>query len=129
MYAGQVLLLLSLTVLTGCDLLTERVTGQPAPQEMDAQAIGYSCRVAKKTPEACIKENETYRPASILMGWRVADTEIHAEQLDPDMGNEPMKTSLALQREAEARSRAAKRQAAEQATEEEGAAEATPTEE
>ena len=71
-------LLLCLLMMTGCDkvkALTGGSTG-PTPKELDAQAIGYACRVSRKPPESCMKENETFSPTHILNGWKNADKDI-----------------------------------------------------
>jgi hypothetical protein len=52
------------------------------PKELDAQAIGYACRVSKKQPESCMKENDTHSPSQILSGWKSADKDIKAKVID-----------------------------------------------
>jgi hypothetical protein len=70
-------LLLCLLIITGCDKI-KALTGanEANPKELDAQAMGYACRVSKKPPESCMKENETYSPTHILRGWKSADKDI-----------------------------------------------------
>ncbi len=74
-------LALLLTALAGCD----RLTGAADRQVADAEAIGFACRVSMKSPEDCMKENDTYSPSYILDGWKLADADIKAGKLDPDM--------------------------------------------
>lgn len=78
------LMLLCLLALTGCDKI-KTVLGMPAvvdPKELDAQAIGYACRVSKKAPEMCMKENDTQSPSQILYGWKNADKDIKARVIE-----------------------------------------------
>jgi hypothetical protein len=70
-------------LLAGC----EQFSGAADQKIADAEAIGYACRVAQKQPEACMKENETQSPSSILDGWRSADEDIKAGKLDPSLSN------------------------------------------
>jgi hypothetical protein len=80
----RVLALLLLAVpLTACD----KITGAADQKIADAEAIGFACRVAQKQPEACMKENETQSPSSILEGWKSADEDIKGGKLDPTMSN------------------------------------------
>ncbi len=83
-------LVLALTAvfIAGCD----NIPGVPTQQSMDAEAIGYSCRVSKKAPEICIQENEDFSPAAILSGWKAADADIVNQLLDPSMSGKPLKT-------------------------------------
>ncbi len=70
-------LLLCLLIMTGCDKIKALAGGnETSPKELDAQAIGYACRVSRKPPEACMKENETFSPTHILKGWKNADKDI-----------------------------------------------------
>lgn len=73
-------------VLTGCD----KITGAADQKISDAEAIGYACRVSQKTPEDCMKENETQSPTAILEGWRSADDDIKSGKLDPKMSSADM---------------------------------------
>jgi hypothetical protein len=78
------LMLLCLLALTGCDKV-KSMLGMPAvfdPKELDAQAIGYACRVSKKQPEICMKENDTQSPSQILFGWKNADKDIKARVIE-----------------------------------------------
>jgi len=82
------LLLLCLLPLAGCDKI-KAMMGVPAvadPKELDAQAIGYACRVSKKQPEPCMKENDTQSPSQILSGWKSADKDIKAKLIDAGPG-------------------------------------------
>ncbi len=75
-------LLLSCLALAACD----RITGEATQKILDAEAIGYACRVSMKSPEACMKENEAQSPSSVLDGWKEADKDISKKTLDPQMG-------------------------------------------
>jgi hypothetical protein len=76
--------------LSGCDKI-KSMLGMPVvadPKELDAQAIGYACRVSKKQPEACMKENEIHSPSQILSGWKSADKDIKAKVIDAGPNSE-----------------------------------------
>ena len=68
--------------LAGCD----RITGADQQKTLDAEAIGFACRISLKTPEDCMKENDTQSPTSLLTGWKEADKEIKEKTIDPNMG-------------------------------------------
>jgi len=70
-------LLITALALVGCD----RITGAGQQKILDAEAVGYSCRVSQKLPEDCMKENETKSPTSILDGWKAADKDIEANTI------------------------------------------------
>jgi hypothetical protein len=81
-------MLLCILSLSGCDKI-KSMMGVPValdPKELDAQAIGYACRVSKKQPEACMKENDTHSPSQILSGWKSADKDIKAKLIDAGPG-------------------------------------------
>ena len=79
----RILLMLCLLALTGCDKVKSLMGPATAdPKTLDAQAIGYACRVSKKPPEPCMKENDTQRPAEILIGWKNADKDIKARLIE-----------------------------------------------
>ncbi|HEX5337788.1 MAG TPA: hypothetical protein VFW53_05070 [Gallionella sp.] len=80
--AGQSALLIGALALVGCD----RISGVEEQKMLDAEAIGYACRVSLKTPEDCMKENEAQSPTSVLGGWKSADKDIKEKKLDPTMG-------------------------------------------
>jgi hypothetical protein len=83
------LLLLSILTLSGCDKLKTLTGGETLdPKAMDAEAVGYACRVSQKAPEACMKENEVHSPSSVLNGWKKADADIKVGTIDPSMSNE-----------------------------------------
>ena len=75
-------LLLSCLCLVACD----RITGAATQKILDAEAIGYACRVSLKAPEDCMKENDAQSPSSVLDGWKQADKDISKKTLDPLMG-------------------------------------------
>lgn len=82
------LLLLCTLSLTGCDKLKALTGGETLdPKAMDAEAVGYACRVSQKAPEACMKENEAQSPSFVLSGWKKADTDIKLGTIDPSMSN------------------------------------------
>jgi len=84
MSSRVILMVLCILSLTGCDKVKSLI-GMPAvadPKELDAQAIGYACRVSKKPPEVCMKENETHSPSQILFGWKNADKDIKARVIE-----------------------------------------------
>ncbi|OGS78663.1 MAG: hypothetical protein A2Z94_00495 [Gallionellales bacterium GWA2_55_18] len=78
--ASPTMLLIAILMLTGCDL----INGDQ--KNLDAEAIGYACRVSQKVPENCMKENEAQSPTSILKGWKAADRDIEEQVIDPTMG-------------------------------------------
>ena len=82
MRARRFLLPIALLALAGCD----RITGADQQKALDAEAIGYSCRISLKPPEDCMKENDTHSPTSILFGWKEADRDIKEKAIDPTMG-------------------------------------------
>lgn len=82
MRARYPVLLLAAFTLVGCD----RITGADKKKILDAEAIGYACRVSLKAPEDCMKENETHSPTHLLNGWKEADKDISNQTLDPTMG-------------------------------------------
>lgn len=79
------LLLLSVLVLllAGCD----KLTGEADRKMADAEAVGFACRVSSKSPEDCMKENDSHSPSYILDGWKFADEDIKSGKLDPSMRN------------------------------------------
>lgn len=85
MRARRFALPLAALVLVGCD----RITGADQQKNLDAEAIGYACRISLKIPEDCMKENEALSPTSILTGWKEADKDIKEKTIDPSMGKHP----------------------------------------
>ncbi|WP_035382643.1 hypothetical protein [Ferriphaselus sp. R-1] len=81
------LLLLAALALSGCDKLKAMRDGAPDPKVLDAEAVGYACRVSQKVPEACMKENDAHSPSSVLAGWKKADGDIKGGHIDPTMSN------------------------------------------
>lgn len=77
MRARLIVLLITALALAGCD----RLTGAAQQKILDAEAIGYACRVSQKVPEDCMKENETQSPSSILDGWKAADQDIQQQNI------------------------------------------------
>ncbi len=78
------LIFMCLLSLSGCDKI-KSMLGMPEvidPKVLDAQAIGYACRVSKKQPEACMKENDAQSPSQILSGWKSADRDIKSKVIE-----------------------------------------------
>ncbi len=98
------LLLLAALVLPGCDKVKSAMNGGAAdPKTLDAEAVGYACRVSQKAPEACMKENEAQSPSAVLSGWKKADTDIKGGTIDPTMSNVvPVAASAPIEANAEA---------------------------
>lgn len=86
---GRASVLFMLLALAGCD----KLTGAADQKILDAEAVGFACRVSHKAPEACMKENEAQSPSSILDGWKSADEDIKAGKLDPTMSGMSSKSS------------------------------------
>ncbi len=82
MRARLYLLPIAALALVGCD----RFTGANQQKTLDAEAIGYACRVSLKAPEDCMKENDTHSPTSVLYGWKEAERDIKEKAIDPTMG-------------------------------------------
>lgn len=92
MRAAYSVLLLTALTLAGCD----RLTGADTKKMLNAEAIGYACRVSLKAPEDCMQENESHSPTYILNGWKEADKDINNQVLDPSMGkNSPPPAAVA----------------------------------
>jgi hypothetical protein len=86
-----------LLALSGCDKITTML-GMPTvldPKELDAQAIGYACRVSKKQPESCMKENDTHSPSQILSGWKSADKDIKSKVIEAGSISESAASAVA----------------------------------
>lgn len=81
--------LIAALALVGCD----RITGAADQKILDAQAVGYACRISLKTPEDCMKENETHSPTYVLNGWKEADRDVNERVIDPTMGKRAAATA------------------------------------
>ena len=82
----SMLLIAATLALAGCD----RITGADQQKILDAESIGYACRVSQRTPEDCMKENESHSPTYVLRGWKAASVDIEDKIIDPSMGkNKP----------------------------------------
>lgn len=75
--------LLPLILLSGCEF---EIPGQKAK---DASAMGYACRVSKKSPEQCMRENPDFSQTAILNGWREADTDVKDKKVDTNFPPPP----------------------------------------
>lgn len=106
------ILLLAALALVGCD----RITGAGQQKTLDAEAIGYACRISLKTPEECMKENETQSPTSVLLGWKEADKDIKEKAIDPSMGKALPQASQGVAPAAATESKPVAEKAAENAT-------------
>ncbi|MDP4030027.1 MAG: hypothetical protein Q8P42_13810 [Gallionella sp.] len=85
MRTRRFVLLLAALGLVGCD----RITGADQQKTLDAEAIGYACRISLKAPQDCMQENEAHSPTSILYGWKEADKDVQSKVIDPSMGKNP----------------------------------------
>jgi len=84
MHTVRSALLIATIAVAGCG----RLTGADQQKILDAEAIGYACRVSLKVPEDCMKENEAQSPTAILTGWKEADKDIQGQLIDPSMGKQ-----------------------------------------
>lgn len=78
MHTRASVMLLTALALIGCD----RITGEANQKILDAEAIGYACRVSQKPPEDCMKENDAQSPSSVLDGWKAADKDIKENKIN-----------------------------------------------
>ena len=111
-FARPSILLIAALALVGCD----RITGAGQQKTLDAEAIGYACRISLKTPEDCMKENETQSPTSVLLGWKEADRDIKDKAIDPSMGKAVPQTVQSAAPAAATESKPVAEKAAENAT-------------
>ncbi|MFA7241035.1 MAG: hypothetical protein WC091_13070 [Sulfuricellaceae bacterium] len=74
---------LSALLLAGCNF---EVPGQKAK---DAGAMGYACRISKKSPEQCMRENPTFSQIAILDGWREGDLDVKDKKVDTNFSPPP----------------------------------------
>lgn len=102
---------IAVLALVGCD----RITGADQQKVLDAEAIGYACRISLKTPEDCMKENEAYSPTSVLYGWKEADKDVQANAIDPSMGKSAPQAQQSIPPAAAAENKPAADKAAESA--------------
>ncbi len=70
-------------LLAGCEF---EIPGQKAK---DASAMGYACRVSKKSPEQCMRENPDFSQTAILEGWREADVDVKDKKVDTNFPPPP----------------------------------------
>jgi len=70
-------------LLAGCEF---EIPGQKAK---DAAAMGYACRVSKKSPELCMRENPIFSQTAILEGWREADQDVKDKKIDTNFAAPP----------------------------------------
>lgn len=75
--------LLPALLLAGCEF---EIPGQKAK---DAAAMGYACRVSKKSPEQCMRENPDFSQTAILEGWREADVDVKDKKVDTNFPPPP----------------------------------------
>lgn len=74
---------LPVLLLAGCNF---EIPGQKAK---DASAMGYACRVSKKSPEQCMRENPTFSQTAVLEGWREGDQDIKDKKVDTNFSPPP----------------------------------------
>ncbi|MDD5383344.1 MAG: hypothetical protein PHG89_00510 [Gallionella sp.] len=110
-FASPSILLIAALALVGCD----RITGAGQQKTLDAEAIGYACRISLKTPEDCMKENEVQSPTSVLFGWKEADKDIKEKAIDPSMGKTASQTPQSAPAAAETEGKTAPSKAVENA--------------
>lgn len=91
-------LLMVLCALAGCD----RLSGAAEQKTQDAEAVGYACRVSRKAPEPCMKENEAHSPSAVLDGWKSADKDIKDKKIDPNVTNPVVAVSAVVEAAASA---------------------------
>jgi len=70
-------------LLAGCEF---EIPGQKAK---DAAAMGYACRISKKSPELCMRENQNFSQTAILEGWRDADKDVKDKKVDTNFAVPP----------------------------------------
>lgn len=104
-HAAVTCALLGASLLAGCDQLT----GVAEQKSMDAEAIGYACRVSGKSPEDCMKENDAFNPSPILDGWKNADQDIKEGNITLGAGAAPAESSSEKPAEGEAGKEPAKK--------------------
>ena len=107
---APIVLLLSLTGLTGCDQLgIESASQTAARREAEGKAIGAGCRHAARSVEACYAQNKKADKASVFTGWKemneyMAENKIEAVPPPPepvaaaateDAGQEPQPKKVA----------------------------------
>jgi len=86
-------------LLAGCNF---EIPGQKAK---DAAAMGYACRISKKSPEQCMRENPTFSQTAILEGWREGDQDVKDKKVDTNFTAPPpvvIKPPAAEKKEGEA---------------------------
>ncbi len=68
---GQIAIILSSMLLTGCDQLSERA-GFPDPAKIEAEgkAIGGACRHAGRGLEDCYRLNKEASKSAVYAGWK-----------------------------------------------------------
>lgn len=74
---------LAALLLAGCNF---EIPGQKAK---DAAAMGYACRISKKSPEQCMRESPAFSQNAILDGWREADNDVKEKKVDTDFSAPP----------------------------------------
>ena len=70
-------------LLAGCEF---EIPGQKAK---DAAAMGYACRISKKSPEQCMRENPNFSQTAVLDGWREADKDVKDKKVDTNFSAPP----------------------------------------
>ena len=109
-------------LLAGCEI--------PGQKTKDAAAMGYACRVSKKSPEQCMRENPPFSQTAILDGWREADMDVKDKKVDTNFLPPPpvVIKPPAVKKEGEAGAEGEKKPEGEVPPEEEKKPEAKPVE-
>ena len=78
-----VLVVLAALLLAGCNF------EMPGQKAKDASAMGFACRISKKSPEQCMRENPTFSQTAILEGWREGDQDVKDKKVGTDFSPPP----------------------------------------
>lgn len=74
--------LLSATLLAGCDLFGDSAEKIAAAREADGRAIGSACRHAGRALEDCYALNKKADKASVFAGWRDMNDYMRENKID-----------------------------------------------
>lgn len=76
-------LLLSLTLLSGCDMLGIETPAQTAAKkEAEGKAVGSACRHAVRSIEDCYRNNPKAAKAAVFDGWREMDAYMRENNIE-----------------------------------------------
>jgi hypothetical protein len=104
------LVLLALPLVTGCDVVKQRMGIQdPAKLEAEGNAIGSACRHAGRGLEDCYKLNPKAPKAAVFSGWKEMNEymlknnmQAMPPQLSPDTHPQPSQTASSHEGESKA---------------------------